>query len=371
MIVNSSQKKKENIDEHVAVKHTDNEDEEVKYLCIECKEEFDDVEGYEEHVDMHTSKTTELKYLENLVFTTILENYIDNPPKDDGLVVLKEETIVCTKCALAFASEKDMKTHMQTAHAEVKVFLNRTTRGALHCEMCDYVCKLNIQMKKHLENQHTDLNYGCDLCGFRDNFVGNIWMHKIHKHDKSFQFNKSSGSTANDLMLNLLAEQNSNLMDEVNTLKNFIKEAFENFTNEFVNIVKVIQDDEQKKNMQIKEELSNLKKNVALSDLKVVSPIQSVLPDLPSSPEPIEQPRKTSQKKHTKTEYQKRKRVLIVGDSLVHSADFRRLERATNSTIKTAHAYSSASDNTARSKDNNIMDVKKMNSRKLISITVC
>ena len=85
-------------------------------------------------------------------------------------------------------------------------------------------------------------------------------MHKIIKHEKSFQYNKSSESTANELMLNLLAEQNSNLMDEVVTLKNFIKEAFENFTKEFVNIVKVIQDDEQKKNKHIKEELSNLQK---------------------------------------------------------------------------------------------------------------
>ena len=213
-------------------------------------------------------------------------------------------------------------------------------------------------MKKHLESKHPeDLNYGCDICGFRDDFVGNIWMHKIIKHEKSFQYNKSSESTANELMLNLLAEQNSNLMDEVVTLKNFIKEAFENFTNEFVNIVKVIQDDEQKKNKHIKEELSNLQKKLAVSDKEVLSPTPPILPDLPSPPKPIENPGIRPQKKQTETEYQKRKRVLIVGDSLVHSADFRRLERATNSTIKTAHAYSSARDNTDRFKDRNITDV--------------
>ena len=112
-------KKKENIDEHVATKHTDNEDEEGKYLCIECKEELNDVKSYEEHTNIHKSDITELKYMENLLYTAILEKDIDNLPKDDGLEVLKVETIACTKCALVFVSEVDMNTHMAGITQEV------------------------------------------------------------------------------------------------------------------------------------------------------------------------------------------------------------------------------------------------------------
>ena len=50
--------------------------------------------------------------MENLLYTAILEKDIDNLPKDDGLEVLKVETIACTKCALVFVSEVDMSTHI-------------------------------------------------------------------------------------------------------------------------------------------------------------------------------------------------------------------------------------------------------------------
>ena len=48
-----------------------------------------------------------------------------------------------------------------------------------------------------------------------------------------------------------------------------------------------------------------------------------------SSP-PIEKERMNSQKKQPKTKYQKKQRVLIVGDSLVHNTNFRKLENVTN-----------------------------------------
>jgi hypothetical protein len=51
--------------------------------------------------------------------------------------------------------------------------------------------------------------------------------------------------------------------------------------------------------------------------------------------------------------------VLYVGDSLAHNANVREVEVVTNTTIKTAKAYSSAWDVSARFKDKNVTDVVK------------
>ena len=58
-----------------------------------------------------------------------------------------------------------------------------------------------------------------------------------------------------------------------------------------------------------------------------------------------------------RSKYQLKPRVLMVGDSVAHNANFRVIEKATNTTIKTAKAYSSRSDNTARFPDQNVTKV--------------
>ena len=52
-------------------------------------------------------------------------------------------------------------------------------------------------------------------------------------------------------------------------------------------------------------------------------------------------------------------KVLFVGDSLAHNANLRKVERTTNTTLKSVKAYSSAWDATARFKDKNVTDVVK------------
>ena len=49
----------------------------------------------------------------------------------------------------------------------------------------------------------------------------------------------------------------------------------------------------------------------------------------------------------------------MVGDSLAHNANYRRIEAVTNTTVKTTKAYSSAWDKSARYKEMNITDVSK------------
>ena len=60
-----------------------------------------------------------------------------------------------------------------------------------------------------------------------------------------------------------------------------------------------------------------------------------------------------------KNEYQRRSRVLLVGDSIAHNSQVRKIEVVTDTTIKTAKAYSSVFDQSARFKHQNINDVTK------------
>ena len=59
------------------------------------------------------------------------------------------------------------------------------------------------------------------------------------------------------------------------------------------------------------------------------------------------------------TKYQLKPRVLIVGDSIAHNLEFRKVEIVTSTTIKTAKAYSSVWNKNARFKNSNISAVTK------------
>ena len=68
---------------------------------------------------------------------------------------------------------------------------------------------------------------------------------------------------------------------------------------------------------------------------------------------------KSRRNKKRKTDYQCKPKVLLVGDSIAHNTNFNCIEVVTNTTLKTAKAYSSAWDNSARFKAQNIKDVTK------------
>ena len=56
--------------------------------------------------------------------------------------------------------------------------------------------------------------------------------------------------------------------------------------------------------------------------------------------------------------------MLFVGDSLVHNTNFSQVEWVTNTTMKTAKAYSSSWDENARFREKNVTDVVKKEQRK-------
>ena len=77
---------------------------------------------------------------------------------------------------------------------------------------------------KHQESQET--KYNCSSCEFTTNFVGNLWQHMFLKHPGSKQL-EFSPKSVKDAVLNLLAEQNMDLMEELVNMKRDLKNAFE------------------------------------------------------------------------------------------------------------------------------------------------
>ena len=55
--------------------------------------------------------------------------------------------------------------------------------------------------------------------------------------ESNLQFNQSDENTSKDLLLNILAEQSANLMEQVASLQKGVKENFVQVTNEFEDII--------------------------------------------------------------------------------------------------------------------------------------
>ena len=150
----------------------------------------------------------------------------------------------------------------------------------------------------------------------------------------------------------------------------------EQVISDFSDIVTDLKDDKNKKNLETKNVLNNIQKQAGTARKQspqstttkppVQNPTESSTPFATAS-SPASSSAKSSTKgpefvhtsKQAKTEYQCKARVLLVGDSLAQNSDFRKLEAVTNTTIKTAKAYSSIWDNAARYKDKNVTKVVK------------
>ena len=77
---------------------------------------------------------------------------------------------------------------------------------------------------KHMEPEEM-LKYKCESCDYRSNFVAPLWEHMYNKHQENKD--EVNQRTAKDAVMNLLAEQNMDLMEEMIILKRDLKGAFE------------------------------------------------------------------------------------------------------------------------------------------------
>ena len=184
------------------------------------------------------------------------------------------------------------------------------------------------------------------------------------------------------MLFSLVAEQNVDLMEEVQTLTNTMKEVLEQFANDVEDHLNDIKEDVKKQNVgtanalsiltreaiKLQESTTNQPQSTSVSSSS--PPCASSKPKVankstPSAPEASSltpkdtMPSKQTNHKKRRTIYQQKPKVLLVGDSLAHNSNFNKLEVVKNTTIKTAKGYSSVWDKNARYKHLNITDVTR------------
>ena len=378
---------KSHIDGHVKSKHLADKNEEVRFVCIICKHEFSEVDDYNSHVKAHEritmtrmmhDKDEEIAELENIVFCYILEDQIKDMEDEKLKSKIKSGcNLSCNQCEFETDNDVSLKGHMQITHKSAKVKLAKNILK-IKCNQCSYECKLNIQMKKHVEIKHVEKlipDYKCNLCDFGANFITEIWNHKLDNHaGETFNVNKFDESAKYNLIFNLVAEQNVDLMEEVTNLKNGIKEVLEQLINEFEDNMKSLKNEVRIQNAETTKVILDLKNTIIKTENKSPSVSENCPPSSSSTSKASAKPSPSASsvpppkaswvknckpKKITKTEYQRRPRVLMIGDSIAHNTNFRKLEAVTNVTIKTSKAYSSAWDKDAKFKHLNVTDVVK------------
>ena len=147
---------------------------------------------------------------------------------------------------------------------------------------------------------------------------------------------------------------------ELLSIKKTMKDIFAQIIDDFENEMKEVKDDITKHNIQTTEAVKNLEKKIDT----LIAPIQPMKEstndenNLAGEEHESNTKRKPSEEHvNMSSKYQKKPRVLMVGDSVAHSANFRIVEKATDTTIRTAKAYSSNWDKNVRFKEQNVTKV--------------
>ena len=114
---------------------------------------------------------------------------------------------------------------MQTEHMTLKVDLTLKDQTVVKCDICDYTCRYNIQLKKHMAKEHeAEPKYKCKECEYATDLVASTWEHMLEYHpDSAMQF---TAKESENFILKIVAEQTTSLTDEMTTLKTDMKNYF-------------------------------------------------------------------------------------------------------------------------------------------------
>ena len=187
-----------------------------------------------------------------------------------------------------------------------------------------------------------------------------MYEHKLNDHPNiPIGFN-SKNVTSKEYVLNFLAEQNIELMEELLNLRGDLKKAVE--------VMNTSRSETQEVMAGLNAKIDNLEKVMSKKkDEEVPQPSITKPPTGPSSSSqslPTFEPRviypKASGRAPRKmrgSAFLRKSKVLFIGDSVGHNTEFGELEWATKCRMRTVKAYSSAKNGTARWPSKNFADV--------------
>ena len=278
----------------------------------------------------------------------------------------------CHKCEFVAADRIELYQHNQSKHQEVRVEIS--SLSIISCHQCEYKCKLNMQMHQHIKRNHLPegKKYKCNSCNFESDFLVKMYEHKLANHPEiPIDFNPKTTSVK-DMALNLIAEQNIEIMEEILHLKEGLKLAFEQLSDEIRGKFEIFESDSNRKDEAIKSAFFSMNTQIVNLEKTTAGALNSISSSRPKSsqattppPPPATwtsglgpaAPARPVRSKRKRSVYLQKPKVLFIGDSVGHNANFASLEKGSKSRIKTVKAYSSVEDSNARWPDKNFSDV--------------
>ena len=178
--------------------------------------------------------------------------------------------------------------------------------------------------------------------------------------------------------MNLLAEQNMDLMEEIVSLKKGMKGSFEQLAEDFGNTMNEMNERAEERDVENKEiirkltekidQFENNSRNAFIALSKCASPhsgpstekacSEPVVPEPQAVPYPAPSQEPVVQRKR-KSKYLQKTKVLFIADSVGRNVEFSKLERTSNVRITTKKAYSSVKNKNAKWPELNVMDVTR------------
>jgi hypothetical protein len=298
------------------------------------------------------------------------------------LHTVSSHTFPCMICKDVFKSRDRLNQHSITHEPSVRIEIMPNVVKPISCERCEYRCKFNIQLKKHVATKHAaDYKFECNFCEFKSNVLMKMYEHKFVNHPENPMDFTPSASNVNELVLTTLAEQNYGIMEEITNIKDSLKDAFDMLARDIQNCFDHSREESTKKIETITTTLVKISQKV--DTLVEVSPPKHSkthekprqeasdhspqgLPPQPEAPQPEapqpEAPPRTSQRnrgqlRRKSSQYLRKPKVLLIGDSIAHNANFNAVEMETNVRVKTVKAYSSTHNPKARWPKKNVADV--------------
>ena len=185
--------------------------------------------------------------------------------------------------------------------------------------------------------------------------------HVFNNHaGENFQFNPLANK---DVVLSLLAEQNVDIIEEMNSIKNDIKGSFLELAKNVEDCIKELKDDTKKKFdstndclAKLHTKIVNLTANSNLGN-NLPPPTSTIPAAAPTTTRPMPSPEPSTSTSIPSTAYLKMPKVLYVADSVGHSADLNNIEIASKTRIRSRKAYSSKKNNIAKYPESNFYDV--------------
>ena len=152
----------------------------------------------------------------------------------DEIIVVE---LFCGDCAFKCVSSEDMTNHIE--------------EHCYRCKQCESVCDSKEELKLHTQsyhmstrvnieridpehekNQKEDMKFKCNLCTFQSQHLVHLYEHKHTYHPESpMEFNPSK-VTVKDMVLNLIAEQSIEIIEEIQDMRKEIKGALEKVSHE-------------------------------------------------------------------------------------------------------------------------------------------